>query len=714
MKKICILFSTLIICGGLNAQDWNWLSPKPQGNTLNSVFFTDVNVGYAVGEAGTLMKTSDNGNSWNLIETGFYCNITSVFFTSATTGFMVTASDRYGKCNIYRTRDEGMTWTRVYKSEDGDLLTVFFINDRIGFAGGFSENLFFEESSVLLVTRDGGDTWENIDINLGQRISSIYFTSQSRGYISSCTGHLGGYGSIGRTDDGGLTWSVISTGSLNSIAFVNLNTGIAVGERGKIIKTSDGGNSWLEIESGVLNDLFKVLFINENVGYATGSKGTILKTENTGETWIKMDSLTPYDLYSFGYDKNTHVSCVVGINGIILTNLAGSDNWNNASTSNTVDLSSIFFTDENTGYMCGTTYWGNEGVVLKTSDAGNSWSKYYPGTQGLQSVFFVNSDIGYISGRNSTVIKTSDGGNSWNLLSIPTTSDYYLGSIFFTDVNTGYVLGTYYNSFVLIKTTDGGVSWNIILDGYDKGYNSMFFTDQNTGYIVGYDEFWLAWKLLKTTDGGASWSTTNFGFYNPLYAVYFTDKNTGFIGGLDQIIKTTDGGKTWVKTSCPVSGYFSSFFFPTSNIGYALGSGGTILKTDDSGDNWKQLPIHSNKSFSSVFFTSKNVGYVISGGETVLKTINGGTGIDKEIQNYPLQIYPNPASDKIIIEIPKSLISGSIHAFISIHNAIGQIVTAKTTREMKTEIDVSSFSEGIYIISLKTKEGNTFGKFIRQ
>ena len=47
-----------------NAQSgWYWQNPLPQGYTLYGVFFTDANTGTAVGEYGTIIRTSNGGAS---------------------------------------------------------------------------------------------------------------------------------------------------------------------------------------------------------------------------------------------------------------------------------------------------------------------------------------------------------------------------------------------------------------------------------------------------------------------------------------------------------------------------------------------------------------------------------------------------------------------------------------------------------------------------
>ena len=54
-----------------NAQSgWYWQNPLPQGNTLNGVFFTDANTGTAVGDVGTIIRTTNGGTNWTCQSSG--------------------------------------------------------------------------------------------------------------------------------------------------------------------------------------------------------------------------------------------------------------------------------------------------------------------------------------------------------------------------------------------------------------------------------------------------------------------------------------------------------------------------------------------------------------------------------------------------------------------------------------------------------------------
>ena len=92
-----------------------------------------------------------------------------------------------------------------------------------------------------------------------------------------------------RTIDGGSTWNVQSSRTVNDllgVSFSDVNNGTAVGREGTIIRTTNGGTNWILQSSGTQSSLNSVSFTDANTGTIAGSNGTILRTTNGGVTFI--------------------------------------------------------------------------------------------------------------------------------------------------------------------------------------------------------------------------------------------------------------------------------------------------------------------------------------------------------------------------------------------------------------------------------------------
>ena len=82
-----------------------------------------------------------------------------------------------------------------------------------------------------------------------------------------------------------------------------------------------------------------------------------------------------------------------------------------------------------------------------------TWQNPLPQGNSLSSVHFTDTNTGYTIGDYGTIIKTINGGSSWTIVSSGTTNS--LISMYFTDINTGYLVG---DSGTILKTINGGLS----------------------------------------------------------------------------------------------------------------------------------------------------------------------------------------------------------------------------------------------------------------
>jgi hypothetical protein len=70
-----------------------------------------------------------------------------------------------------------------------------------------------------------------------------------------------------------------------------------VGFEGTILRTTDGGLHWTMQTSGTTRDLYGVSFIDANTGIVVGTDGTILRTTTGGVTWIEYPQPKPAQLH---------------------------------------------------------------------------------------------------------------------------------------------------------------------------------------------------------------------------------------------------------------------------------------------------------------------------------------------------------------------------------------------------------------------------------
>ncbi|MFA4853693.1 MAG: YCF48-related protein [Bacteroidales bacterium] len=378
-----------------------------------------------------------------------------------------------------------------------------------------------------------------------------------------------------------------------------------------------------------------------------------------------------------------------------------------SQTSNTVsNLNSVCFLNADTGFTV-----GQSGTILKTTNGGNDWT-VLPSltTNKLNSICFANSDVGYIVGDSGIILKTITGGNDWLIIQNGTNIYDAYCSVYFINQDTGFIAESYYEAGYILKTINGGNSWTSIPCGASlSSVKSLHFYGSTIGIAVGYS-YSIGSFILKTINCGDNWELTNLNSPQ-LKSVYIAkDTSIYIVGENNTIKKSTNGGDSWSNQYSSTNVVLNSIYFPASDTGYIAGNNGTILKTTNGGNNWNIQTNGTTNHLQSIYFIDANTGFAVGDSGTILKTTNGGINTNVEndkIRKTDIAIYPNPTNDKIEIETPKKV-------NIEIINAQGQIIEKVKTLNIKTMVDLTKYSSGVYIIKAKADKEIIVKKFIKQ
>jgi photosystem II stability/assembly factor-like uncharacterized protein len=167
---------------------------------------------------------------------------------------------------------------------------------------------------ILYRTSNAGSSWQPSTPQLSAEtaISSFFFIDKTHGWlttISQAQGERYGRGNSSAilvTEDGGDTWSQQSVFAdevmLNNVAFIDPNRGMAVGgklrERNPaqidmfILSTSDGGKTWSDISEHIKPAIgergdyrVETYWISASQIYLLTTGGRVIVSENGGETW---------------------------------------------------------------------------------------------------------------------------------------------------------------------------------------------------------------------------------------------------------------------------------------------------------------------------------------------------------------------------------------------------------------------------------------------
>ncbi|MGB3018063.1 MAG: YCF48-related protein [Ignavibacteria bacterium] len=677
---------------------WFWLNPQPQGNSLNSIKFVNSQTGFAVGNFGTIMRTNNAGESWNVFNTNFNNDLHSIAFTNDNTIYVCGTEGI-----ILKTTNSGISWNRILSSTSDTLFFVFFSDVNTGYICG--------DEGRILKTSDAGESWINQQSGVTNTLRGIYFLDNEKGFVC-------GKGIVLKTTNGGNNWTINSNSfNSNAITFVNELTGFVVGasDSREIRKTTNGGNSWLLT---FLPDFSKALtsiqFINPTTGFASGKSSAFFKTTNTGLNWSRNYTITgEFNNLQSVYFSDSSMGYLAGTYGTIFKSTDTGNNWTQKAPYGVLGtFGQISFPSQHTGYIT-----GNSGsTIFKTTNEGLSWQNLFTPFSRILNQYFVNDFVGFAIAWPK-LYKTSNGGSSWNEINVP--NDTVNVGAQFINENTGFIVTVPYQSTQqYFKTTNSGNSW--IPHIFSPGYiGKIYFPNSNTGYLASLTITDTSNVLYKSTDLGETWNfvgniKTESG--NVLInTMTFVNENLIFVfspnsSGNFTLYKSTNGGNNWMQ-----SGDFNErkiVRFANQNTGYLIGSwlfSNYVWKTTDQGENWDSIKM-GEVNIYDISFINDNTGYMTGDGGLIKKTTTGGViAVESASTFVPDKLtleqnYPNPFNPVTNLEFG---ISDFGFVTLKIYDILGKEIETLINENLSAgtytvKWNAANYTSGIYFYELRT------------
>ncbi len=119
---------------------------------------------------------------------------------------------------------------------------------------------------------DHGASWQVTDLSEDAQLTTLQFVDERFGVS------LGEFGWVVTTQDGGATWQKIARIPNDfypyAAVFVDRKTGYASGIAGQILRTQDGGRTWAKVENQASAPLYR-LFLHEGRPYGVGAGGVV-------------------------------------------------------------------------------------------------------------------------------------------------------------------------------------------------------------------------------------------------------------------------------------------------------------------------------------------------------------------------------------------------------------------------------------------------------
>jgi photosystem II stability/assembly factor-like uncharacterized protein len=558
---------------------WNWGNPAPQGNDLRAIDF-QAGRGYAVGAAGTALRTDDAGTTWAGLPTGTAADLARLQIVDPET-VVVLGSDG---CVLRRSDDGGKTFHKI------------FIVAEVGCPDRVQAAYFVDKTTGYLLLRDG----------------SILRTTDAGQSFSKQTAIPGTPASA---TPGG-------TASARDVIFNSPEAGIAFvtpgpGAASVAYFTTDAGVSWkpLTIPAGSVEQVYR---FDATTLYAIGAE-TLLRSTDAGLTWTKQ---------AFGAGLTlTSIHCAEVSTCLLTTSKGELDRTTDGgATATTITASSVPLAGAAFATPLRAVAVGAAGQTVISDDAGIN---YVPVGGDIGGQFSLVRRGGgqftaYAPGAKGQLALTIDGGVSWKVANVSTSAD--LADTSWPDIKTGYALDARGGLF---RTQNGGLTWQTLSAGPGAPAHAVIAIPATTTVLLFGDR-----GVRRSTGGGE---------FNPLRgrvverarltraqlagAAIFT-----WATGGRQVLVSNNQGRSFKALRLPAKKTrVSQVAFVSRSAGFLLDTAGRVWRTANGGRSWTQSLATGTASITGITFGSATSGYASIdsfGGDAanayVLHTADGG------------------------------------------------------------------------------------------
>ncbi len=591
--------------------------------------------GYEKDSLGQIYKSTDAGETWQLINTGANKIDTPAYIfeiaVNPNNSNMLFCTTEKG---FHKSVDGGVNWTKKNNGLPHDEVRGLAVNPQ-------NPNLIY----ASVITPPGVSPWQGGIYKSSD--AGETWTSKSNGLMKNLT--LGDASSPLTSNYPDI---IVSPSNPNV-----LYTGDVIYGASGVYKSIDGGEhwtqtivyqhpNWVNISLNIFDGCNVVVFglamssSNPNLVYFTTSM-TVYKSENGGSTWqkanhtelssttVKSNGIENTNLQDIAVDpQNPNIFYFLYADIWLFKSSDGGKTFEKAGrTVNSnpgVPLTSrndarLILDPQNPSIIYMSGYLGDYGPVafVKSIDAAKTWDVMGDGStgfpdSGITSIAIdptspVDSRTIYItSSKELGVFKSTDGGRHWSAINNGLGPDLWAYKIAIHPANPNILyLGTG-NSFY--KSVNAGATWTKS-DSLDvlADVKTIIFNPQNPNIM--YVAAHMTWKLernppfkkggiFKSTDGGLTWNNINPSAWsnNPVsdqvwvdaFAMDPTNPNILYMSNNDApyydnyskctLYRTKDGGNTWeiINNNLPNQDGLLSLAIAPSNPGIIyIGLGGS-------------------------------------------------------------------------------------------------------------------------------------------
>jgi photosystem II stability/assembly factor-like uncharacterized protein len=230
---------------------------------------------------------------------------------------------------------------------------------------------------------------------------------------------VGEHGYIFVSDNEGDLWRQVPTATdatLTSVAFADVQLGLAVGHDATILRSENGGSTWQEVfrDPEQLRPLLRVMFTDRQRAIAIGAYGAFFESLDGGMTWAER-KITAGDRHFNALTRLADGTLLLaGEAGTLLRSVDDGTQWENLASPYTGSFFGLLPLAQG-----GVLAFGMRGNIFRSEDRGASWQAADSDSENALFGGLTHDDgMVVLVGQNGTVLVSRDDGRSFKRVAI--------------------------------------------------------------------------------------------------------------------------------------------------------------------------------------------------------------------------------------------------------------------------------------------------------
>ena len=411
--------------------------------------------------------------------------------------------------------------------------------------------------------------------------------------------------------------------------------------------------------------------------------------------WTKIDTDTPAVFRAVKF-KNQTDGLILGNDGIVMKTTNQGESWEHLQNDLNIEFFDFQFMNDTMIYA-----YGSDKIYMST-DFGDSWTEKSSLPSGAQFAYFLDLETGFAGGNISGLRRTNNGGSTWSIAWIHPGDNVSFSKqtdIDFLNDSAGFACGRVLKSGLgffgnIIKTVDRGLTWFIAYESptaYQVTHPIKIKILNDLFVIVIDDDF----NLIRSVNSGETWSVVSFVDPDPETS-YGITASSMYSLNLDTILVSAETTVWLVKSGCD--------------------SKRKILRTTDGGQSWivQYLEVMDFQDYGAplmgdITFINDTVGISV-GNNLIMRSTNLGGNIHipdtiifkgTEEHSRPhsgIKIFPNPTSGNLTVEIN----NGDFNV-LDVYTLSGKKLRTLQLNKINT-IDLTAYPAGLYLCRFSGKK----------